>query len=104
MKINEILDLARKSIETEISELHNLINRLDENFVKAVETIYSTKGKLIVVGIGKSAHIGNKIVATLNSTGTPSQFLHAAEAIHGDLGLIQKQDVVLCISNSGNSP
>ncbi|WP_332026496.1 KpsF/GutQ family sugar-phosphate isomerase, partial [Kaistella sp.] len=77
---------------------------LDENFLKATELINSAAGKLIIVGIGKSAHVGNKIVATLNSTGTPSQFLHASEAIHGDLGVIQKTDVVLCISNSGNSP
>lgn len=104
MKPTEILDLAKKSIQIEITELQRLSDRIDEQFAKAVETIYSAKGKLIVVGIGKSAHIANKIVATLNSTGTPSQFLHAAEAIHGDLGLIQKQDVVLCISNSGNSP
>ena len=87
-----------------MEELEALKNRIDENFNKAVNTIHKAKGKLIVVGIGKSAHIGNKIVATLNSTGTPSQFLHAAEAIHGDLGVIQKDDVVLCISNSGNSP
>jgi len=104
MNTSEILDLAKKSLEIEISELENLKNRLGEDFLKAVEIISSAKGKLIVVGIGKSAHVGNKIVATLNSTGTPSQFLHAAEAIHGDLGVIQKQDVVLCISNSGNSP
>ncbi len=104
MKPSEILSLARNSIEIEISELENLKNRLNDSFLKAVETINSTKGKLIVVGIGKSAHVANKMVATLNSTGTPSQFLHASEAIHGDLGLIQKQDVVLCISNSGNSP
>ncbi|HOB25455.1 MAG TPA: KpsF/GutQ family sugar-phosphate isomerase, partial [Kaistella sp.] len=84
--------------------LENLKIRLSEDFLKAVEIINSAKGKLIIVGIGKSAHVGNKIVATLNSTGTPSQFLHASEAIHGDLGVIQKTDVVLCISNSGNSP
>lgn len=100
----EILNIAKEAIEIEIAEMQSLKNRLDENFAKAVNIISSAKGKLIVVGIGKSAHIGNKIVATLNSTGTPSQFLHAAEAIHGDLGVIQKQDVVLCISNSGNSP
>ncbi len=104
MNTSEILDLAKKSLEIEISELENLKNRLGEDFLKAVEIISSAKGKLIVVGIGKSAHVGNKIVATLNSTGTPSQFLHAAEAIHGDLGVIQIQDVVQCISNSGNSP
>ena len=100
----DILQLAKNAIDIEISELENLKNRLSEDFLKAVETINSAKGKLIIVGIGKSAHVGNKIVATLNSTGTPSQFLHASEAIHGDLGVIQKTDVVLCISNSGNSP
>ncbi len=104
MKTTEILHLAKQSLEIEISELENLKNRLNDDFVKAVEIINAANGKLIVVGIGKSAHVGNKIVATLNSTGTPAQFLHAAEAIHGDLGVIQKQDVVLCISNSGNSP
>ena len=104
MNTSDILDLARTSLEIEISELQHLKNRLDENFSRAVEIISSATGKLIVVGIGKSAHVANKIVATLNSTGTPSQFLHAAEAIHGDLGVIQQQDVVLCISNSGSSP
>ena len=100
----DLIQIAKNTISAEIEELEALKNRLDENFNKAVNTIHEAKGKLIVVGIGKSAHIGNKIVATLNSTGTPSQFLHAAEAIHGDLGVIQKDDVVLCISNSGNSP
>lgn len=99
-----MIDLAKNSIAIEIQELENLKERIDTNFVHALELILQAQGKLIVVGIGKSAHVANKIVATLNSTGTPSQFLHAAEAIHGDLGLIQKQDVVLCISNSGNSP
>ena len=100
----DLIQIAKNTISVEIEELEALKNRIDENFNKAVNTIHKAKGKLIVVGIGKSAHIGNKIVATLNSTGTPSQFLHAAEAIHGDLGVIQKDDVVLCISNSGNSP
>lgn len=100
----EILQIAKNAISIEINELENLKNRLDDNFLKATEIINSAKGKLIIVGIGKSAHVGNKIVATLNSTGTPAQFLHASEAIHGDLGVIQKTDVVLCISNSGNSP
>ncbi len=104
MNHSEILQIAKKAISVEINELENLKNRLDDNFLKATEIINSAKGKLIIVGIGKSAHVGNKIVATLNSTGTPSQFLHASEAIHGDLGVIQKTDVVLCISNSGNSP
>ncbi|MCW3161759.1 KpsF/GutQ family sugar-phosphate isomerase [Chryseobacterium oryctis] len=104
MENTNIISIAKKTIEIEISELEKLKSRINEDFAKAVEIIHSAKGKLIVVGIGKSAHVGNKIVATLNSTGTPSQFLHASEAIHGDLGVIQKQDVVLCISNSGNSP
>lgn len=104
MNPEKILDIAKAAVSTEIQELENLKNRLDQQFLKAVEIINSATGKLIVVGIGKSAHVGNKIVATLNSTGTPAQFLHASEAIHGDLGVIQKSDVVLCISNSGNSP
>lgn len=104
MNQSEILHLAKNAISIEISELEKLKDRLNENFLKSLEIIQSAKGKLIVVGIGKSAHVGNKIVATLNSTGTPSQFLHASEALHGDLGVIQKTDVILCISNSGNSP
>ncbi|MGA9212578.1 KpsF/GutQ family sugar-phosphate isomerase [Kaistella sp.] len=103
MNNREILQLAKDALSIEIAELELLKNRLDDQFLKAVEIINSAKGKLIIVGIGKSAHVGNKMVATLNSTGTPSQFLHASEAIHGDLGVIQKTDVVLCISNSGNS-
>ena len=104
MENKDIISLAKNAISVEISELESLKNRIGDNFGKAVTIINQSSGKLIVVGIGKSAHVGNKIVATLNSTGTPSQFLHAAEAIHGDLGVIQKNDVVLCISNSGNSP
>lgn len=104
MENHQLISLAKTSLEIEISELEKLKNRIDESFVNAVKIISSASGKLIIVGIGKSAHVGNKMVATLNSTGTPAQFLHASEAIHGDLGVIQKQDVVLCISNSGNSP
>ena len=104
MNRHQILLLAKETLSSEITALEDLRNRLDDHFLKAVEIVNSAKGKLIVVGIGKSAHVGNKIVATLNSTGTPAQFLHASEAIHGDLGVIQKSDVVLCISNSGNSP
>ncbi|MCX8532207.1 KpsF/GutQ family sugar-phosphate isomerase [Chryseobacterium luquanense] len=104
MERDKIISIAKSTLTIEISELEKLKERISDEFVKAVELIHSATGKLIVVGIGKSAHVGNKIVATLNSTGTPSQFLHASEAIHGDLGVIQKQDVVLCISNSGNSP
>ncbi|WKS94527.1 KpsF/GutQ family sugar-phosphate isomerase [Riemerella columbina] len=99
-----LIQIGQEAISIEIQALEALKQRLNQDFVKAVEMIHQASGKLIVVGIGKSAHVGNKIVATLNSTGTPAQFLHAAEAIHGDLGVIQKNDVVLCISNSGNSP
>lgn len=101
---NQILDLARKTILHESQSIQNLTDYLNEDFAKAVEIIYQSKGRLVVTGIGKSAIIGSKIVATLNSTGTPSLFLHAAEAMHGDLGCIQAGDVILCISNSGNSP
>lgn len=103
MENSELINLAKRSIEIEIEELNLLKSRLNEDFWKVLHLINNSTGKLIIVGIGKSAHIANKIVATLNSTGTPSQFLHASEAFHGDLGIIQKNDVVLCISNSGNS-
>ena len=81
-----------------------LADFVDEDFVKSVQTIYSKSGRVIVTGIGKSANIATKIVSTLNSTGTPSIFMHAAEAIHGDLGMIQKDDTIICISKSGNTP
>lgn len=105
MKSTEkILKNAQQVFSHESKSIAQLIDFLDENFVKTVTTILETKGKVIVTGIGKSAIIAQKIVATLNSTGTPSQFLHASEAIHGDLGMIQPNDIVICISKSGNSP
>ncbi|MGJ5641208.1 KpsF/GutQ family sugar-phosphate isomerase [Formosa sp. S-31] len=82
----------------------NLKSFINDDFVNVVELIYNSKGRVIITGIGKSAIIANKIVATLNSTGTPSVFMHAADAIHGDLGLILEDDVVICISKSGNTP
>ncbi len=100
----DILATARKTILSESESIAKLIDFLDTNFVKSVEIIYNTKGRLIVTGIGKSAIIAQKIVATMNSTGTPSMFLHASEAIHGDLGMVQTEDLVICISKSGNSP
>jgi len=99
-----ILAIAKKTILSESEAITKLIDFLDENFYEAVQRIYETKGRLIVTGIGKSAIIAQKMVATFNSTGTPSMFLHAAEAIHGDLGMIQNDDVIICISKSGNSP
>lgn len=102
--LENILLNAKKSILSQSESIAKLNNYLTPDFAKSVELIFQSKGRLILTGIGKSAIIAQKIVATLNSTGTPSLFLHAAEAIHGDLGMIQKEDVVLCISKSGNSP
>ncbi|OXA92239.1 KpsF/GutQ family sugar-phosphate isomerase [Flavobacterium hercynium] len=99
-----ILAIAKKTILSESEAITKLIDFLDENFYDAVQRIYETKGRLIVTGIGKSAIIAQKMVATFNSTGTPSMFLHASEAIHGDLGMIQNDDIIICISKSGNSP
>lgn len=99
-----ILQTAIETILSESKSIANLANLVDVNFTKSVEAILNSPGKTIVTGIGKSAIIAQKIVATLNSTGTPSQFLHASEAIHGDLGMIQHDDIVICISKSGNSP
>ena len=104
IKKENILASAKKTILSESESIAKLIQFLDDNFVNAVEIIYKSKGRLVVTGIGKSAIIAQKIVATLNSTGTPSLFLHASEAIHGDLGMLQPSDVVICISKSGNSP
>ncbi len=105
MKLEEkILSVAKDTISIEAKAIANLENLLDKDFANAVECIYKSKGRVIITGIGKSAIIANKIVATLNSTGTPSVFMHAADAIHGDLGTILKDDVVICISKSGNTP
>lgn len=101
---NEIVRYAKETIAMEVEAIKLMSDFVDGNFVKAIETIYGSKGRLVITGIGKSAIIGAKIVATLNSTGTPSIFMHAADAIHGDLGIIQKNDVVICISKSGNTP
>ncbi|PIX07010.1 MAG: D-arabinose 5-phosphate isomerase [Flavobacteriales bacterium CG_4_8_14_3_um_filter_35_10] len=99
-----IINIAKATILEESQAIANLINLLDINFEKAVEFIFHSKGRVIVTGIGKSANIATKIVATFNSTGTPAIFMHAADAIHGDLGIVQKDDVVICISKSGNTP
>ena len=101
---DSILKIARETINIESDAISNLANLLDEDFSNTVKLILNSKGRVIITGIGKSAIIANKIVATLNSTGTPSVFMHAADAIHGDLGLILKDDVVICISKSGNTP
>ena len=105
MKTNKnILEIAKNTIVSESKSIAKLADLLTDDFVKATEIIFNSEGRLVVTGIGKSAIIAQKIVATMNSTGTPSLFLHASEAIHGDLGMVQHEDVVICISKSGNSP
>ena len=101
---NEIKEIAIQVIKKEKKAIENLEKYVDNDFSEAVKTIFSTKGRVIITGIGKSANIGMKIVSTLNSTGTPAIFMHAADAIHGDLGIIQNDDVIICISKSGNTP
>jgi arabinose-5-phosphate isomerase len=99
-----IKNIAREVLQNESQAVLKLTEYLDESFEACVHAILAMKGRLVITGIGKSAIIANKIVATLNSTGTPALFMHAADAIHGDLGMIQKDDVVICISKSGNTP
>ncbi|HSO85711.1 MAG TPA: KpsF/GutQ family sugar-phosphate isomerase [Draconibacterium sp.] len=103
-KDKQILETAKRTVQIEADSIQQLIAYLDDTFVQAVKTIIESKGRVVITGIGKSAIIGNKIVATFNSTGTPAIFMHAADAIHGDLGTIQKDDVVIFISKSGNTP
>jgi len=101
--IKNIQKIAKDVLINESQAIQNLVNFINEDFEACVKVIYYATGKVVVTGIGKSAIIASKIVATLNSTGTPSVFMHAADAIHGDLGIIQKDDVVICISKSGNT-
>ena len=104
MNTDKIISVALRTIELETNAVNGLKLFIDADFVKAVETIALSSGRLIVSGIGKSAIVAQKIVATLNSTGTPAVFMHAADAIHGDLGMIQADDIIVVISKSGNSP
>jgi len=99
----DILETVKRVIDIEIEQLQRLKNCIDQNFERAVQILLTCKGKVVVTGIGKSGIIGKKIAATLASTGTPAFFLHPAEALHGDLGMVSKEDVVIAISNSGNS-
>jgi len=99
-----ILDIIKQTIDLQSNSISNLNKYVNVDFVDSIQLILKSKGRVIVSGIGKSAIIAQKIVATFNSTGTPSIFMHAADAIHGDLGLIQQNDVVICISKSGNTP
>lgn len=100
----EIIEIANRTFKIEADAVLQLQNQLNNDFVEVIEEILNSKGRVVLTGIGKSAIIANKIVATLNSTGTPAIFMHAADAIHGDLGMIQNNDVIICISKSGNTP
>ncbi len=104
MEKTNIIEFGKEVIKLQSESIRNLVELVDENFETAINLILDSKGRVVVTGIGKSAIIANKIVATLNSTGTPSIFMHAADAIHGDLGIIKKDDVIICISKSGNTP
>jgi arabinose-5-phosphate isomerase len=96
--------IAKATLEIEAQSITALMNFIDDHFTGAVSEIFHSKGRVIVTGVGKSAIIAQKITATFNSTGTPAVFMHAADAVHGDLGIIQKNDVIICISKSGNTP
>lgn len=102
--VKNIQNIAKKVLQNEADAIKKLIDYIDDGFEDCVNEIFASKGRVVITGIGKSAIIANKIVATLNSTGTPSLFMHAADAIHGDLGMIQREDIVICISKSGNTP
>jgi arabinose-5-phosphate isomerase len=99
-----IKETAVKAIENEYSAIKKLLHSVNDDFVKIVQLLFESKGRVIVTGIGKTANIAQKIVATFNSTGTPAIFMHAADAIHGDLGIVRKDDVVIAISKSGETP
>ena len=104
MKKTNIIEFGKEVIKLQSESIRNLVELVDENFETAINLILDSNGRVVVTGIGKSAIIANKIVATLNSTGTPSIFMHASDAIHGDLGIIKKDDIIICISKSGNTP
>jgi len=104
MEFSQIKKFAQESILMQAEAIKNLNNHIDGDFVNVVKLIINSNGRVIITGIGKSAIIAQKIVATMNSTGTPAVFMHAADAIHGDLGTIIKDDIVICISKSGNTP
>ncbi len=103
MEKTNIIEFGKEVIKLQSESIRNLVELVDENFERAIKLILESNGRVILTGIGKSAIIANKIVATLNSTGTPSIFMHAADAIHGDLGIIKKNDIIICISKSGNT-
>ena len=103
MKQDTVLETAKVAIRSEIDALESLLQAIDENFVKVVDLISCSLGRVMITGVGKSGHVGNKIAATLASLGTPSYFVHATEGVHGDLGMVTSEDIVIAISNSGQT-
>ena len=104
MQTVDLISIAKQTIQQEADAIGGLLSFIDDNFTVVIQKILTTKGRLVISGIGKSAIVAQKIVSTLNSTGTPSLFMHAADAIHGDVGMIQQDDIVMIISKSGDSP
>lgn len=101
---DQVVAIAQATLKIEAQSVSALVNYIDKNFTDAVSAIFNSTGRVIVTGVGKSAIIAQKITATFNSTGTPAVFMHAADAVHGDLGIIQKNDIVICLSKSGHTP
>jgi len=99
-----VLEIARRTLQIELDGVSGLLSKLNDDFALIIDLILKLRGRVVVTGVGKSAIIAQKMVATFNSTGTPAVFMHAADAIHGDLGIIQDEDLVICISKSGNTP
>lgn len=103
LKKEEIIKYAKNAINCELDHIRKMVDYIDENFIRVVNLIIKSKGKVILIGLGKSGHIGKKIAASMASTGTPSFFIHGDEALHGDLGMIEKKDTVIALSNSGET-
>jgi len=103
IKEEDVISYAKSIVGKEADGAKKLLNFIDNNFIKAIDVILNCKGKVVITGVGKSGHIGKKIAATMASTGTPSFFVHSDEALHGDLGMVEKKDVVIAISNSGET-
>ena len=101
---DQVIAIAKATLEIEAQSISALVNYVNHDFTRAVTEIFNSKGRVIITGVGKSAIIAQKITATFNSTGTPAVFMHAADAVHGDLGIIQQADIIICISKSGNTP
>ena len=102
-KKEEIISYAKSVLDNEVSGIKKLSDHIDDNFVKAISVLLDCKGKVVIIGLGKSGHVGKKIAASMASTGTPAFFVHGDETLHGDLGMIEKKDIVIALSNSGET-